>query len=223
MQPAIWEVPRADPVLRAPCSKQGQVPVSAQSGGWCLERGRRCQTCVCSNAAPLTLAQGRADAVWWLLLLRGMAEHRGSFQLSPGIQGLLVSPEILIHVACLGDWVLSLSLETVVRGSAPPSMSFAQQKDWQDRCWAVYPAQLHWRASTSLSFSYLFEEVMQLSKEKSQRWDFFRKHGNLTVSLLNTDCSLLWKGLIPILKEMGFWCLNFWDLQTFFYFLVPQL
>lgn len=69
-------------------------------------------------------------AVWWLLLLGSTAVHRGSFQLCPDTQGLLGSPENLLYVACLGDWVLSLSLETVVRGTAP-SMSFAQQKDWE--------------------------------------------------------------------------------------------
>lgn len=49
---------------------------------------------------------------------------------------------------------------------------------------ASYSAHLHLRTSRSVgapfpSFCYLSEEGVNLSKEESQRWDFYRKPGNL--------------------------------------------
>ena len=127
--------------------KQGEVLASAQSGGRCLVRGKngsdlclllRCTfTCgVWKRTRCARLLLSAELPVWWLLLLGNTAGSRGSFQLCPDTQ-LLGSPKkqksLLSPVVCLGDLLLSLLLETAVRGTAPPSTFSAWQKDQTGR------------------------------------------------------------------------------------------
>lgn len=157
----MWEVRRADPVLTAPRRGQKAGTGSSFCPKWWLMPGpcQKGQTCVCCCAVPLTLVHGGADgaeaaAACWdgSLVLGSTAVHRGSFQLCPDTQGLLASPENLLHVPCLGDWMPGFSLETVVRDTAPPSITFAQQKDQEDRCWRVTGGSILPRTSPSVSF-----------------------------------------------------------------------
>lgn len=63
MQPTTWEVPRADPILRALCRGQKAGTGSSFCPKWWLMLGtqQKGQTCVYCCAVLLTLVHGRAD------------------------------------------------------------------------------------------------------------------------------------------------------------------
>ena len=102
--------------------------------------GKMGQTCACCYAVPLTAVYGRGHAAQGSSSLQswqsGGCRCSGAWLCAGALSNsvlthsfLAAKKSLLLHVACLGDLLLSLSLENAVRGTAPPSMFSTWQKD----------------------------------------------------------------------------------------------
>lgn len=134
-QPMFWE-------HRAGDRKQGQVTISAQSGGWCLAHGRRGQTCVCTKTVTLTLVCGSAAAPCQDgCLVAAAAQEQGCAQ-GP-------FPALSWHSGTSWQYRKSSSCSLLgwldaqsVFGNNERHCTTFQQKDWEDRWWRVSSAPL---------------------------------------------------------------------------------
>lgn len=206
MQPATWEVPRADPILRALCRGQKAGTGSSFCPKWWLMLGtqQKGQTCVYCCGVLLTLVHGRADGAqaaapcWDGCLVAAAAWEHGCAQgLFPALSWH-TGPSWQSRKPSLCSLPRWLGPEFVFGNCSERHCTFhvlcpAERLGSQmmEDYGKVYPAQLHWRTSPCFILMLVWRGCADFQEGKSNM-RFLQEVWELKIAMSCINLKVLW-------------------------------